>query len=434
MNVQNMLKYTADLSHGVTLTPLRMAFVRGEAQAHMFIITAYENHQKVDLTGAVVNGYMMRSDQTTLTFDGSVSGGNAVISLPGAAYSVTGRFRLVIQATVDGMTTTLFYGEGAVSPSATDVIAIPEEILMPSLENIEAQVEEMVAATAAAKAAAQGAVVRNLLDNSDFRNPINQRNATSTTAWCYCLDRWLARNSGMTLSADSSGLKITTTDTANNYIYQKINAGKALNGKTVTVAVCDGNGEIAVKTVTLPTTNTSSWYGYGNAITSNNVYVNVTDVGNGGDYPLVVCAGIVSNAASGTVKWVALYEGAYTAETLPGYQPKGYAAELAECQRYYYRISGDNARMVCGIFNDATNAVFPVHFPVVMRIAPTLTHGNIGVYFDGKVTAANALTILRTFNVGVVLHATVNGGTTGKACMIASPDWTTGVLEFSADL
>ena len=35
------------------------------------------------------------------------------------------------------------------------------------------------------------------------------------------------------------------------------------------------------------------------------------------------------------IRWAALYEGAYTADTLPAYQPKGHAAELADCQLYY---------------------------------------------------------------------------------------------------
>ena len=37
--------------------------------------------------------------------------------------------------------------------------------------------------------------------------------------------------------------------------------------------------------------------------------------------------------------WAALYEGAYDASTLPPYAPKGYAAELAECQRYYLPLN-----------------------------------------------------------------------------------------------
>lgn len=36
-----------------------------------------------------------------------------------------------------------------------------------------------------------------------------------------------------------------------------------------------------------------------------------------------------------TIQRAALYEGSYTADTLPDYVPKGYAAELAECRRYY---------------------------------------------------------------------------------------------------
>ena len=34
-------------------------------------------------------------------------------------------------------------------------------------------------------------------------------------------------------------------------------------------------------------------------------------------------------------KYIALYTGAYTLDTLPPYVPKGYAAELAECRLYY---------------------------------------------------------------------------------------------------
>lgn len=37
--------------------------------------------------------------------------------------------------------------------------------------------------------------------------------------------------------------------------------------------------------------------------------------------------------------WAALYEGEYTTNTLPPYVPKGYAVELAECQRYYLPVS-----------------------------------------------------------------------------------------------
>ena len=47
---------------------------------------------------------------------------------------------------------------------------------------------------------------------------------------------------------------------------------------------------------------------------------------------------------SGNYLWAALYEGEYTAETLPEYQPKGYGAELAECQRYFQRFRTEALR------------------------------------------------------------------------------------------
>lgn len=45
--------------------------------------------------------------------------------------------------------------------------------------------------------------------------------------------------------------------------------------------------------------------------------------------------GCVDGGGTANLYWAALYEGAYTEETLPPYVPKGYATELAECQRYY---------------------------------------------------------------------------------------------------
>jgi hypothetical protein len=47
--------------------------------------------------------------------------------------------------------------------------------------------------------------------------------------------------------------------------------------------------------------------------------------------------------------------------------------ELAACQRYYYRSTGDgtNAIMGAGIVNDATSAYIQTQLPVSMRVAPT---------------------------------------------------------------
>ena len=43
--------------------------------------------------------------------------------------------------------------------------------------------------------------------------------------------------------------------------------------------------------------------------------------------------------ASISARWAAMYKGAYDASTLPAYQPKGYAEELAECQLYHLPLN-----------------------------------------------------------------------------------------------
>ena len=67
--------------------------------------------------------------------------------------------------------------------------------------------------------------------------------------------------------------------------------------------------------------------------------------------------------------WAALYEGEYTAANLPFYKPKGYAAELRECQRYFIH---DVAACVMGTQYNAANGLAVVRIPR-MRGYPTFT-------------------------------------------------------------
>ena len=55
------------------------------------------------------------------------------------------------------------------------------------------------------------------------------------------------------------------------------------------------------------------------------------------------------NGGTGDIFWAALYEGTYTADTLPPYVPKGYAAEMMECQRYYHLYATSTARPSNGL-------------------------------------------------------------------------------------
>lgn len=182
---------------------------------------------------------------------------------------------------------------------------------------------------------------RNLLDNSDFRNPVNQRGATSyTTAHSYGIDRWKVGDAGnmwlTTDGPDEKNLAYTGTGDINgSYIYQRfpttLKAGRTYtlatefysnNGLVALSSRATDLGEVEASTTADPsgilvfTFTPSADY----TAEDNNTYIRIH--------------------ASNTVglRWASLYEGSYTADTLPPYVPKGYAAELAECMRYYKAI------------------------------------------------------------------------------------------------
>ena len=208
---------------------------------------------------------------------------------------------------------------------------------------------------------------RNLLDNSDFRNPVNQRGKTSYGGGEYAIDRWKTQ-SGTNINIMDGFIRITgdwdaqqilgnkLIGTYTYAIYAKVNvAGEYTqtieiyeNGSSIAASFCTAVGEWKIFTCTATFT--------------------------GGTNPVVTInnrAGSVSDASI-DVKWAALYEGSYDASTLPAYQPKGYAAELAECQRYYQIIPFDFS-----MYNVAVDSSYPSRYqitlPQTMRITPTVT-------------------------------------------------------------
>lgn len=185
-------------------------------------------------------------------------------------------------------------------------------------------------------ASVRKAAPQNLLDNSDFRNPVNQRGQAnySLSAWGgYCIDRWSAHASGANVTIGSGGL------TLSGCIYQPISSDvvSMYNGKVLTLAVkiagtvycC--SGEVNQIGTWHLSARLDTPYGYISFETENNNEMYV----------------IINNSTTpSVVEWAAIYEGSYTAETMPEYQPKGHGAELLECQRYYQIRSANNIAAV----------------------------------------------------------------------------------------
>lgn len=199
---------------------------------------------------------------------------------------------------------------------------------------------------------------RNLLDNSDFTNPVNQRGQTSYNSVGYTIDRWTKESNAILTIADDCINIDNSANSTEEVVIQKVDSDTAakLIGKTVTIAICTSDGTVYAKSGVVA-------YDVPVALIEHNGFTfQLQFFRNAMSYQvarLVIWVG--SNVS---VKWAALYEGTYTADTLPPYVPKGYAAELAEC-RLYYRPQ----QMYC-LYCYAAGYTVGVNFEP-MRITPT---------------------------------------------------------------
>lgn len=205
------------------------------------------------------------------------------------------------------------------------------------------------------------AAPRNLLDNSDFRDPVAQAGLNGLHGYTadgyeryYICDRWA--QAGVTeVIRTPEGLQFRLGWA---YIYQVL---QGIGGKTVTLAYKTDNGN--QNQVCLYNQHMNTKLDTRNVLHRDGISLVTFSVPADSD-----TAAVVLYPADGEViSWIALYEGEYTHDTLPRYRPKGYGAELAECKRYYQKLFS--------IGNMALNGTYVFGFPfeTEMRAAPTVT-------------------------------------------------------------
>lgn len=189
----------------------------------------------------------------------------------------------------------------------------------------------------------------NLLDNSDFSNPVAQAGLNGLHGSTkYVCDRWISWNADAVFE---NGCMTTGSP-----YDQRVSRTVIDLAKTYTAAICLSDGTIKAASGTFAA-------GFGS-------------------YPLgIYCMKadetlgyvIVRLNTGNSYRWAALYEGSFTTETLPEYVPKGYGAELAECQRYFQVC---NNSFFCGIPDFGTNYI-GVNFYAPMRVVPTISLASI---------------------------------------------------------
>lgn len=267
----------------------------------------------------------------------------------------------------------------------------------------------------------------NLLDNSDFAHPVAQAGVNGAHgATGYAVDRWM-RTSGATVSQAADGLKIVSDKTSwTAGIQQRIEAKRFADVMTFAV---HGIFPVACRLYAYIGSGTVDFgdpgYFQGDPVERTLVLKLTKPDGLTGDevVNVYISPDTESTGTAAVVRWAALYEGEYTAETLPPYVPKGYAAELAECLIYYRKIKA-NDETFAGYAANGVSYAF-IALTQTMRIAPTVTGGGKFYYTLGSSQGTTTET------------ATVHNANTNRAivkCAVSVTGICTGVITPQGDI
>lgn len=234
----------------------------------------------------------------------------------------------------------------------------------------------------------------NHLHNSDFFHfvalaGVGGKHGTQA----YAGDRWILDSGTVTGSQNADGTGYTDI-TLNGTIRQIV--ANAPDGATAAVEMVSGTAEIA--------------------------YTN---------------GEVTITSAGGVIRGADLFVGNFTAAERPVYQPRGYAAELAECQRYYRRIGNTKSNTLLGTALGYTETILYFGIPgIAMRgvySVNTVTDIATLQYTTGTLAAAQQASGVAAYNAN---DSAVTMSVSGSFERSQSYSlWLVkGIIEISADL
>lgn len=264
-----------------------------------------------------------------------------------------------------------------------------------------------------------GAVYPNLLDNSDFTNPVNQRGDSVFDTNGYCIDRWQVFES----TYDTTTRTVTADDVAGTYgsqFRQIIDTNLLSENDTVSVSAYVNNTIYKfTKTISLYTGSIldapydleTSWGGFKIILLAHR--------------PKVFFVMFLKPSQKITVNWAKLERGT----SVTPYTPKGYGVEMAKCLRYYYQVSSVRT---FGQQHTGAGTYVNVILPQVMRVTPTVSApGEWTIRFNGmdKKATVSSVGSLNGNTLNLTMSTIAGGTYIGP--LYAFYD---GKITFSADL
>jgi len=301
-----------------------------------------------------------------------------------------------------------------------------------------------------------GQAGKNKIINGDFT--INQRSFTTSTSDVFGFDRWKTTFSGATGTystqaftpgtAPVAGYEATnfarlavTVGNDNCRLEQKIEDVRTFAGQTVTLSfyakgtnpTTTGNlsaslvqafgsgGSLAV-TLTQTFVLTANWTRYSLTFAVGSMSGKTIGTGSSLDVKLEQAASTSTDAWTLDVWGVQLEYGSKATpfQTASGGSPQ---AELAMCQRYYWRTANLNQRFGLSFVYNTTTAYGTISYPVEMRtstitLETTGTAGNYGVFagastFQNTVVPAKDISTTTNMSIGFTNAGTMTAGQAG---------------------
>lgn len=195
-----------------------------------------------------------------------------------------------------------------------------------------------------------GAVYPNLLRNSNFLNPVNQRGQTQYASAGYTIDGWAIAYNTLNI-IPGGGIQLGNAPGLTSHMYQLLPTNSAGQQRTLTVNSSDGIFKVSgVMSAASEGVKLETPFGYITFYISNGYDAVLIDV----------------SKKTTTLFWAKLEAGSVSTP----YVAKSYAEELNECLRYY--------TVAWFSLNKTTNNSCGFTYPVPMRVKPTLTFSFIG--------------------------------------------------------
>jgi hypothetical protein len=120
---------------------------------------------------------------------------------------------------------------------------------------------------------------------------------------------------------------------------------------------------------------------------------------------------------------------------------RSYGTELGLCQRYYWKIAGNNSdfpSVGSGVIQSATSGRAYVKYPISMRTYPTFSYGGTLQIDNGGFVQSNVTSISGAYeglDTSMIDFAASGGGlTTGRGCVVYCSNASTDFLQASAEL